>query len=119
MALREDQDAKRTLTNLLSQCYDAQKVYGKEPEQLENLNKMFHFVLADYPIEKIQQAFKYYLKHNAEMPAAADIAQIIERGNKPPFDRAVYTAISKKHAADRDSDDWAYMREYESYILRG
>lgn len=120
LALRESQDAKRALTNLLFQCYDALRVYGKEPEQLDNLNKMFHFVLADYSQEQIEKAFVYYLRHNSEMPAPADIAQIIERGgDKPPYDKSVYVTISKKHPADRSSDEWQYMKGYENYILRG
>lgn len=120
LALREDQTAKRELTNILAQCYDALKVYGKEPEQLNNLNKMFHFVLSDYPIDKIKEAFRYYLKNYTEMPAPADIARIIDRGgSKPPLDRTVYVTISKKRADERTSEEWAYMREYEAFQIRG
>lgn len=100
-------------------AFDALKTYGKEPEQLESVKKLMHFALADYPWEKIRDALAYYFKHNSEFPAPADIVQIIERGNKPPFDKAVYTTISKKHPADRTSDEWAYMREYESWVLHG
>lgn len=119
LALSNDQEGKRRLTNLIFQCYDSLKVYGKEPEQLDNLNKMFHLVLAEYPIEKIEAAMAFYLKHNTELPAPADIANIIERGNKPPFDRTVYVAISKKRPEERDSDEWEYMRDYERFAVSG
>lgn len=100
-------------------CYDGLKTYGKEPEQLNNLNKLFQLVLADYSIEQIESALRYYMKHNTEMPAPADIATIIERGNKPPFERAVYVSITKKHAEDRTSAEWQYMRDYERFIISG
>lgn len=100
-------------------CFDGLKVYGKEPEALENAVKLHNFVLADYPIDKIMDAFAYYLKKWNELPAPADIANIIERGNKPPFDKTVYVAISKKDASERSSDEWAYMRDYEDFMLRG
>jgi len=86
---------------------------------MKHVNSMFQLVLADYPIDKIRSAFTYYLKFNSDLPAPADIATIIERGNKPPFDRAVYVAISKKQAEDRTSDEWKYMRDYEHFIVTG
>lgn len=104
---------------MLLACYDGLKVYGKDPEQLDNANKLFHLVLADYPIDKIEAALRYYLRHHTEMPAPADIAIIIERGNKPPFERAVYVNISKKHPEDRSSAEWDYLREYERFIMTG
>lgn len=104
---------------MLLVCYDGLKVYGKDPEQLDNLNKLFQLVLADYPIESIEAAMRFYMKHNTEMPAPADIANIIERGNKPPFDRSVYVSISKKHAEDRRPSDWEYMRDYERFMISG
>ena len=62
---------------------------------MESVTKLFMFALADYPTEKIVEAMAYYVKNYTDFPAPADIVQIIERGNKPPFDRAVYTTISK------------------------
>lgn len=117
--LKDDSASKTRLNEALLMAFDALKTYGKEPEQLESVKKLMHFALADYPWEKIRDALAYYFKHNSEFPAPADIVQIIERGNKPPFDKAVYTTISKKHPADRTSDEWAYMREYESWVLHG
>lgn len=115
----EDQDGRRKLTNLLFQCYDSLKVYGKEPEQLDNLNKMFQMVLADFPYEAIEKAFIYYISHNSELPAPADIATIIRRGNKPPFDKTVYVTISKKYPEDRTRAEWAYMKDYENFMVEG
>lgn len=54
-------------------------VYGKEPEQLENIDKIFQMVLGDYKIEAIEKAFINYLKEKSEMPTPADIIKIIRK----------------------------------------
>lgn len=118
-ALKDDQASRTRLTEVIEMAYNGLKVYGKEPEQLSDARKLFGFVLADYNIQQVREAFAYYFKHYSEFPAPADIANIIERGNKPPFDKAVYVNISKKHPEDRDADEWAYMRDYEAYMLNG
>lgn len=117
--MKDDQKGKARVGEALSMFYDGLKVYGKDPESLENTTKLFYFVLADYPVQKIIDAFAYYLKHNSEMPAPADIATIIERGNKPPFDKAVYVSISKIDPCHRTSEEWAYMRDYEQFMIKG
>lgn len=105
---------------MLKACYDGLKVYGKEPEQLNNANKLFNLVLADYPIADIEKALRYYMRHNTEFPAPADIACIIDRGcSKPPFDKTVYVSLSKKSPDLRTSAEWEYMREYERYSISG
>lgn len=104
---------------MLSQSFRALKLYGREPEDFAAIDAMFQLVLADYPIDKIKQAFAVYLKRHNELPAPADIVQIIERDGKPPLERAVYIAISKKQPEDRTSSDWGYMREYEKYSKTG
>jgi hypothetical protein len=76
-------------------------------------------VLSNYPYDKIEEAFRFYLKSHNEMPAPSDIANIIDRGNKPPFDRAVYVAISKKHPEDRTTSEYYYMRDYEQWSITG
>lgn len=80
---------------------------------------MFIMVCSDFPIEQIESAITFYLKHNSEMPAPADIVNVILRGNKPPFDKSIYISITKKHAEDRTSEDWEYMREYEKFMITG
>lgn len=103
---------------MLFQCFQGLKLYGKEPEALEALVGMFQMVLHDYTMGQISRAFALHLKRSNEMPAPADIANIIERGNKPPFERAVYVNLSRKAAEDRTSDEWAYMRDYEADAIR-
>lgn len=119
LSLRDDPESKTRLNEALLMAFDALKTYGKEPEQLDSVKKLMHFALADYSWQQISEALRYYFKNNSEFPAPADLVQIIERGNKPPFDRAVYVSISKKQADQRTSDEWAYMRDYERWMLQG
>lgn len=104
---------------MLHQSFQSLKLYGKEPESLEATITMFQLVLADYRFEYIEKAFVFYLKNNSEMPAPADIATIIERGNKPPFERSVYISATRKQPEERTADEWAYIREYERFNHTG
>lgn len=79
-------------------------------------------MLSDYSYSDIRIAFKTYLKSNRELPAPSDIINIIERGGKPPFERSVYIALTKKKTQTPEnltSAEWAYMREYEQYSITG
>ena len=104
---------------MIMQCFQTLKTYGKEPEQIESIIPMFNMVLGDFTFQQIESAFAFYLKHNTEMPAPADIANIITRGNKPPFEKSIYIAIGKKHPEERTSEDWQYMRDYERFMISG
>ena len=119
VTLLQDSKGKLELETMLFQCFQSLKLYGKEPEAFEGTVAMFQMILADYPIQKIREAFKFYLKTHNEMPAPADIANIIARGNKPPLDRVVYVSISKKQPEDRSHEEWEYMREFEAFAIRG
>ena len=117
LSLRSDSEGQKALAVMLQQCFQTLRVYGKEPEALESVIAMFRLVLADYSVEKITGAFRLWLKRSNEMPAPADIANIIERGGKPPFERAVYVSLSRKPPEQRTSDEWEYMREYENHAI--
>lgn len=117
--MKDDQPGKQRIGEALEMFHDSLKVYGRKPEQLESVTKLFMFALADYPVQKIVDAMAYYVRNFTEFPAPADIVQIIERGNKPPLDRAVYTSLSKKDPSHRNSEDWAYLRDYEKFHLYG
>jgi hypothetical protein len=114
-----DQQGQKKLSNLLAQCFDIFPLYGREPEAVQNIRAAFALTLADQPIDKIEAAFRYHLKHYREFPVPADILHIVLRGNKPPFDKAVYVNVSKKPGEDRTPEDWQYLREYERFILSG
>lgn len=120
--LKDDQEATKELSNLLSQCFDIFPLYGREPEAAANIRKAFRFILADYNIGQITTAFRYHLRVYKDFPVPADIVNIIERGNKPPFERSVYIRICKKHKDFPETlthDEWDYMKDYERFVISG
>lgn len=119
VTLTHDIAGRKELTNFLFQCFDAMKVYGKEPEQMENLNSVFQIALADYSFAEIRSAFVHYIKNHPDLPAPADIVSLIERKNRPPLDRAVYVQIGKKPGERRTVEEWQYMDDYEHFQLNG
>lgn len=64
-------------------CFDTLNVYGKEPEQLANITKLFQLVLGRFHISQVEGAFAQYLATNSTMPTPADIVKIIEPPIKP------------------------------------
>jgi hypothetical protein len=117
--------AKQRLAVMLAQSFQSLRTYGKEPEQIGAVISMFNMVLADYTFEQIEAAFAFYLKTSNEMPAPADIANIIERGNKPTFDRTVYLRLAKRLEADPyaynvlSAEEREYMKDYERFQVTG
>lgn len=117
LCLRDDPAGRQGLSDALSQCFDALALWGKQPESLPNTIKTFYMVLEDCPTDKIIQAFKFYLRHNEDFPTPAAIYKIIQRGNKPDFDKQLYGAILKKSGSDRTPDEWQYKRDYERFQM--
>ena len=79
MALSDDGEGRKKLSNLLLICFDTLDNYGKEPEQLVNINQAFQMFLWDYSYESIERAFKVYMKDETSMPKPADIIKIIAK----------------------------------------
>ena len=119
MALNDDADGIKALSNLLAQCFDIYPLYGREPEAADNVRKAFRLALADYPIQRIREAFRYHLRISKDFPVPADIVSIIERGNKPPFERSVYIALSRKDKEFLTHEEWEYLKEYDRFIISG
>ncbi len=115
----DDQEGIKTLSNLLAQCFDIYPLYGREPEAADNIRKAFRLTLSDYPIDKIKAAFRYHLRISKDFPVPADIVSIIERGNKPPFERSVYIALSKKDKEYLTHAEWDYLKEYDRFVISG
>lgn len=118
-SIKTDSEGKKQLGEILKIIADGLQLYGKTPDQAKNAAKLFYFALGDYDIQRIREAFAYYVKSFKEFPTPSDIVNIIERGNKPPFERAVYVSISKKEAFERSTEEWNYMRDYERWTISG
>jgi len=128
LTLSESSKARGQMALMVSQCFDALRQYGKEPEQVEGVVRLFSLVLAPYSMKQISQAFSVYLSRYSEMPTPADIAQIIRRGGKPPFEKSVYVALCQKrertsfvdagyHGNGLSTEEEDYIKEYERDAL--
>lgn len=130
LPLKNDPEGRKQLGALIVQCFDALKLYGKEPEQLKNAAALFQFALADYPMEKINEAFRAYLNRSSEMPTPADICVLIRRSNKPPLEKSVYIALVQKRERttvkysygtydDLTNEEKQYIAEFEEFQIHG
>lgn len=75
---------------MLTDCFDTMKLYGKEPEQLGALCRVFKRVLGEYPWYLIECGFEDYLKRNDEMPTPADIVNLID----PPLVKKKFSPVA-------------------------
>lgn len=118
--LRESRGDQIFLEQILTSCFSALNVYGKQPEELAIIMPIFLNVLAEYRAVDIQAAFKKFLKTSRNFPTPADIIELIE--NKPKLVESVYVNLSMRrqnNPEDLSKDDWRYMREYEQAQISG
>ena len=90
------------------------KTYGKQPEALLSITKVMLRDLADFPPEKILNAFKLHAQRSDEFPTTADIIGLIKRNGRPPLRESDIIAIRKKPGDTRTDDEWAMLREWEA-----
>ena len=98
---KHNSNEKRQLLAALSKVCALQKNYGKTAAELEILVDGFLWVLADYPMADILQALAEYIKRNPDIPAPADIVNIIDpvKAEWKP-DWPVYIALKKRIQRD-------------------
>ena len=115
-------ETKEALGTMLEQCYDILNIYGKQPEQLTNINLAFQMVLAPYKEIDIRKAFHIWLKRYDRMPTPSDIVRLIERKGKPPLDKAIYIKLCKMKesggAFALNNQELEYMKDYEENAYR-
>ena len=117
--LCDSPEAQKILAVTLYDCFQTMPQFGKDPEALESMMRLFSSALAEFTGDQIVAAFAYFLKTFNGMPTPADIATIINRGGKPPFERTIYISIRQKPAEERTGDEWQYLRDYEKFIITG
>lgn len=71
------QPSKKTVIEMVKNCFYTLNTFGKPPEALESITENFLFALADYRITLIKDAFVKYLKTSGNMPTPIDIITII------------------------------------------
>lgn len=115
--LKDDPQGQDQLTDMLAQCYSLLKKYGEKAEQTELRDQGFQWLLGQYPISQIKEAFKKFMLTAREIPVPADILAILDPTTQP-LSEAVYIRISRKAPEDRDWQDYEYMRAYENREMR-
>lgn len=81
---------------MLSKVFDLQKQFGKTPSQLNNIVDGFLWALQGYPIDRIIDGFRQYIRRKSDMPTPSDIINIIDPlPPKPEFARAYYVYLRK------------------------
>lgn len=86
---------KAALAAALGRVCALQKQYGKTAEELETLVEGFSWALSDYPMPDILNALKQYITSHPDIPAPADLRNIID---PPPqeLSAALYVSLQKK-----------------------
>jgi hypothetical protein len=113
-ALHENKPAQAKLDGLIAGCFVIQKLYGRQPENIEIINRTFHSVLAHHPSDKVIRAFEAWLERSQEFPTPADIVGLIKRNGRPPLKESDVIAIRKKDGEYRTPEEWAVLRQWES-----
>lgn len=112
--ISDSPQAQDHLTMLLSQVYAAQATYGDKAQMMEWRDQIFQMVLGRFNFQQVKTAFVKFLEIRRDLPAPADIVQIIE----PPKEKlsaAMYVAL-KKRIADGEylyGSDRQYLRAFE------
>lgn len=77
--LSDDEIGRNELRFLLLQTYAALNLIGEDEAATELRFRGFAWVLEDYPIEVITDAFHEFLKFGKDIPKPAEIIEIIDR----------------------------------------
>jgi hypothetical protein len=91
--------------------------FGKEPEQLENLKKVFQMVLGRFSIAQVEMAFRIYMEKFTTMPKPADIVKIIEPPQKEQvWCGATYIQLCKRKRENQFMLDaeLKYIKDFEN-----
>ncbi len=67
---------EKSIKTCLINCYLALNVYGKTPEDLPAIYKVFDLVLEGIQTDIIELAFIQWLRESRDMPAPADIYKL-------------------------------------------
>jgi hypothetical protein len=116
-------DDKKKLAVVLGQVFDMQHQFGKTTGQIENIIAGFHWALKDYSVDTVLDGIRQYVMRKSDIPAPADIINIIDPApRKPEFDRAYYVHLRKlkdeqgEFALSRDEEE--YLKAYDEHMIK-
>lgn len=113
-------DDQAKLAEAIGLVFDGQKQFGKTSEQLENMVKLFCWVLKPYPLADVMNGLAQYVSQHSDLPTPSDIVKIIDP--KPePFapDWGYYKRLQKAIEEGRfvGDEEKRYMRMCEEHSL--
>ena len=93
--------------------------YGEAADTTAIREAGFQWMLEDYTIEEVTDAFKQYLKVGKEIPTPADIIEILDPTVKPLCPRMYSSLVarSKKGKFELTWEEWKYIEQYENQQL--
>jgi len=95
-------ERSKELIKMLGVCFESQKTYGQDASKIESLVKIFDFILTDYDIEDIRQAFMNHLQNKTDFPTPACIMELLKpRG--VDISAAAYVQACKYLEAHKES----------------
>lgn len=121
LLLKDDPDGRRLVASTVEEFYNSMNNYGKTPDQLISIQKLFLWALGGFDVKTVLNAFGKYLYRGTTMPTPADIIAIIDPP-APPKERlsgAVYVSL-KKQIVDNifiTPKEREYMAAYEKQEL--
>lgn len=92
-----------------------QKTYGTKPEDLAARDEYFEMMLQGYTFDQVQQAFHQYAKTKDDLPAPANIIQLIENPPVVTYDDVPCSCL--KHygignlTAEKRAQTYAWYRD--------
>jgi len=94
------------------------KKYGEASDVAELRDAGFQWILGEYDIDSVRNAFVKYLKTNREIPTPSDIVSIIDPWTKPLCGRFYQKLLDDKKQALREGRMFFYTDEEQEYIYR-
>lgn len=116
LVLAEDWDGKERVAKILAFCWKTLHLYGKKPEDYDDIAETYLMRLANYPVAEIEQAFSKYLDNRTEFPAPASIIGILQGRIKR--DASYYNKLQRKiKEGFLTPDESNYVKRYEQQLL--
>jgi hypothetical protein len=113
--IRDCKASQNQLTTLLAQVHLLLKGYGEKAEDAASRDAGFQWLLGRFTIEQVRDAFRVYVERRSDLPAPADIIQIIEPPPEP-LSAALYVSYQKKAYSGGFllSSERAFCRAFEA-----
>lgn len=119
LGLKDDLQGQKALAVELYDRFHAMKTWGKEPESLESIIRIFKKDLWRFTADEILEAISLHSQRSQEFPTVYDITNLIMRDGKPPIKESDIIAIRQKDGELRTRAEWNLLREWDEQQQTG